>query len=111
VVDPNSVSSPASSGSSLSKSAFNDNSSSSNELIFGVSVTGVTGGDAGGESGREAFAVINVCSLEPLVEPALDISGYVIRRSELTGNMSMVPMGPYAHNDVGICRKTQPLHA
>jgi hypothetical protein len=35
--------------------------------------TGVICGDAGGESGREAFAVMNVCSLEPLGEPVIDI--------------------------------------
>jgi hypothetical protein len=40
---------------------------------FGVSGMGITAGDARGDSGKEAVAVMNVCSVDLLAEPAADI--------------------------------------
>jgi hypothetical protein len=74
-VDPNMVSPPDSSASSSAlRSGIDTRSSYFDKLFFTTPAVGEITGDAGGESGKEAGAVVYVPSLESLIEPWLDIS-------------------------------------
>ena len=47
--------------------------------MLGFPPNGTICGDAGGDKGREALAVMKVCSLEPLIDPVVDIVSYELQ--------------------------------